>query len=206
MKIRNKIIALMISLIAIPTFAIAKDGPYIGVKAAKIDIDYKTVDNVDLNKVFPGDFEALDLHLGYNLGSAFFELGYINSNKESKNLGTAVFSGVTLTGSSSLEFDGYRIGAGYNFPINKQFVIKPFINYYDIDITASGTFTATSGSTSVSATTTVSGSDQMIDAGLGFDYLIDERSKISFGYARTLDSLDDTDNVQTFSLSFNHQF
>ena len=72
MKIRNKIIALIISLIAIPTFAVAKDGPYIGAKAAKIDIDYKTVDNVDLNRIFPGDFEALDLHLGYNLGSAFF--------------------------------------------------------------------------------------------------------------------------------------
>ena len=44
MKIRNKIIALMISLIAIPTFAIAKDGPYLGAKYAKIDIDYKTSD------------------------------------------------------------------------------------------------------------------------------------------------------------------
>lgn len=203
MKIKNKIIALMISLIAMPTLALAKDGPYIGAKAAKIDIDYKTFEGVDLNQVFPSDFDALDLHVGYNMGAAFFELGYINSNKESKNLGTAVFSGVTFTGNTSLEFDGFRIGAGYNFPINKQFVIKPFINYYDLDITASGTLTA-SGTTIT--TTTVSGSDEMIDAGLGFDYLIDERSKISLGYARTLDSLDDTDNVQTISLSFNHQF
>ena len=206
MTIKNKIIALMISLIAMPTFALAKDGPYIGAKAAKIDIDYKTFEGVDLNQVFPSDFDALDLHVGYNMGATFFELGYINSNKQSKNLGSSTFGGITLSANTNLEFDGYRIGAGYNFPINKQFVIKPFINYYEIDLTASGTVTVTDGTTSLSATSTVSGSDEMIDAGLGFDYLIDERSKISFGYARTLDSLDDTDNVQTFSLSFNHQF
>jgi hypothetical protein len=65
MKIRNKIIALVISLIAIPTFALAKDGPYVGAKYAKIDVDYKTVDGIDLNKLFAGNFNAYDLHLGY---------------------------------------------------------------------------------------------------------------------------------------------
>ena len=75
MKIKNKIIALMISLIAMPTFALAKDGPYIGAKYAKIDVDYKTIDGVDLNQVFPTDFNALDLHVGYNLGNGFFEFG-----------------------------------------------------------------------------------------------------------------------------------
>ena len=206
MKIRNKIIALMISLIAMPTFAIAKDGPYIGAKAAKIDIDYKTFEGVDLNQVFPSDFKALDLHLGYNLGSGFLEIGYINSNKETKNLGTATFGSITLRANTTLEFDGYRFGAGYNFPISKQFVIKPFINYYNLDLTASGTVTVTSGTTSLSATSTVSGSDSMVDAGLGFDFLIDEKSKISFGYARTVDSLEDTKNIQTYSLSFNYNF
>jgi predicted porin len=206
MKIRNKIIALMISLIAIPTFALAKDGPYAGVKYAKIDVDYKTVDGVDLNRLFPTDFNAWDIHLGYNLGNGFFEFGYINSNNESKNLGSTNFGSVTLSANTSLDFDGYRIGAGYNFPVSKEFVIKPFINYYEIDLSASGTLTVTSGSTTVSATSTVSGTDTMIDAGVGFDYLVNDRTKISLSYARTLDSLDDTNKVQTLALSANYQF
>ena len=206
MKIKNKIIALMISLIAMPTFALAKDGPYAGAKYSKIDVDYKTVDGVNLNQVFPSDFNAWDLHLGYNLGNGFFELGYIKSNKESKNLGSTNFGSVTLSANTSLDFDGYRIGAGYNFPVSKEFVIKPFINYYNLDLTASGTLTVTAGSTSVSATSTVSGSDTMIDAGIGFDYLVNDRTKITLSYARTLDTLDDTSKVQTLALSGSYQF
>ena len=206
MKIRNKIIALMISLIAIPTFAVAKDGPYLGAKYAKIDVDYKTIDGVDLNKVFPTDFNALDLHVGYNLGNSFFEFGYINANKESKNLGSTNFGTVTLSASTNIDFDGYRIGAGYNFPVSKEFTIKPFINYYELDLKASGTLTATAGTTSVSATSTISGTESMIDAGVGFDYIVNERTKIGLSYARTLDSLADTKKVETLALSASYQF
>ena len=206
MKIRNKIIALMISLIAIPTFALAKDGPYLGAKYAKIDIDYKTIDGVDLNQVFPADFNALDLHVGYNLGSGFFEFGYINANKESKNLGSTNFGTVTLSASTNIDFDGYRIGAGYNFPVSKEFTIKPFINYYELDLKASGTLTATAGTTSVSATSTISGTESMIDAGVGFDYIVNDQTKIGLSYARTLDSLADTKKVETLALSASYQF
>ena len=206
MKIRNKIIALMFSLIAMPTFALAKDGPYLGAKYAKIDVDYKKIDGVDLNQVFPTDFNALDLHVGYNLGNSFFEFGYINANKESRGLGSTNFGTVTLSASTNIDFDGYRISAGYNFPVSKEFKIKPFINYYELDLTASGSLTVTAGTTSVSATSTISGTESMIDAGIGFDYVVNDRTKIGLSYARTIDSLADTNKVETLALSASYQF
>jgi hypothetical protein len=210
MKISNKIIALMISLIAMPTFAIAKDGPYVGAKYAKIDVDYETVDGIDLNKLFAGNFNAYDLHLGYGIGNGFFELGYIKSSDESKNLGSTTFATsageATISASTGMKFDGYRIGAGYNFPVNNQFNIKPFINYYEIDMTASGTLTVTGDGTTVSIGTTASGKDSMIDAGLGFDYVINNQTKIGLSYAQTIDSLTDTKKVQTWALSASYQF
>ena len=210
MKIRNKIVALMISLIAMPTFALAKDGPYIGAKYAKIDVDYKTVDGIDLNKLFAGKFNAYDLHLGYGVGNGFFEVGYIKSSDESKNLGSTTVTtsaGATeISASTGMKFDGYRIGAGYNFPVNNQFTIKPFINYYGIDMTASGTLTVASGSTTVSIGTTASGSDSMTDVGLGFDYIVNDKTKIGLSYSQSIDELQNTDKVQIYSLSFNHKF
>jgi hypothetical protein len=211
MKIRNKIIALIISLIAIPNFAIAKDGPYIGAKYAKIDVDYKIVDGIDLNKLFAGKFNAYDLHLGYGVGNGFFEVGYIKSSDESKNLGSTTVTtsagAATISANTGMKFDGYRIGAGYNFPVNNQFTIKPFINYYGIDMTASGTLTvADGGSTIVSIGTTASGSDSMTDIGLGFDYIVNDKTKIGFSYAQTIDSITDTKKVQTLALSASYQF
>ena len=121
MKLRNKIIALMISLIAIPSFALAKDGPYLGAKYAKIDVDYKTVDGIDLNKLFAGNFNAYDLHVGYGIGNGFFELGYIKSSSENKSLGSTTVTtssgSATISASTGMKFDGYRVGAGYNFPL-----------------------------------------------------------------------------------------
>ena len=67
----------MISLIAMPTFALAKDGAYIGLKPSKIKIDYKSIDGFDMNQVIETDFKTLDAHVGYNVGNAFFEFGYL---------------------------------------------------------------------------------------------------------------------------------
>jgi hypothetical protein len=210
MKIRNKIIALMISLIAIPTFAIAKDGPYVGVKAANININYEKIDGVDIGLILPSEFNAWDFNIGYNLGNSFFELGYIKSSDESKNLGSTTVTtsagSATISASTGMKFDGYRIGAGYNYPVNNQFIIKPFINYYELDMTASGTLTVAAGSTTVRIGTTASGSDSMIDAGLGFDYIINNQTKIGLSYAQTIDSITDTKKVQTWALSANYQF
>jgi len=206
MKIRNKIIALMISLIAIPTFAFAKDGPYIGVKASSIKIDFATVDGFNINDLAANDFKALDAHIGYNVGNGFFEFGYLNSDKGAKS-GTSTSGGVTITTTNfGYEFDGYRLGAGYNYNVGSNIVLKPFINYYDLKFTASGTILASDGSTTVSGNVSGSERDQAIDAGLGLDYVIDDKSKIGISYSQFIDKFADTDSTKVYSISFSHQF
>ena len=206
MKIRNKIIALVISLIAIPTFALAKDGPYIGVKASSIKIDFVTTDGFNFNSLVENEFKALDAHIGYNVGNGFFELGYLNSDKGTKS-GTSTSGGVTITTTNfGYEFDGYRLGAGYNYNVGNNIVLKPFINYYDLKFTASGTISASNGSTTVTGKVSGSERDQAIDAGLGLDYIINDKSKIGISYSQFIDKFTDTDSTKVYSIGFSHQF
>ena len=206
MKIRNKIIALVISLIAMPTFALAKDGPYIGVKASSIKIDFITTDGFNLNNLVENDFKALDAHIGYNVGNGFFELGYLNSDKGTKS-GTSTSGSVTITTTNfGYEFDGYRLGAGYNYNVGNNVVLKPFINYYDLKFTASGTISASNGSTTVTGKVSGSDRDQAIDAGLGLDYVINDKSKIGISYSQFIDKFTDTDSTKVYSIGFSHQF
>ena len=205
MKIRKKIIALMISLIAIPTFAIAKDGPYIGVKASSIKIDYKSIEGFNMNQVIETDFKTLDAHVGYNAGNAFFEFGYLNSDKGNK-VASLTVDGVTLTSNIGYEFDGYRLGAGYNYNVSNDLILKPFVNYYDLKFTGSGTITVSNGSRSASVAFGGSDRDQAIDAGLGLDYVINDKSKIGISYSQFIDKFSDTDSTKTYSISFNYQF
>jgi hypothetical protein len=205
MKIRNKIIALIISLIAIPTFALAKDGAYIGLKPSKIKIDYKSIDGFDMNQVIETDFKTLDAHVGYNVGNAFFEFGYLNSDKGTK-VSSLTVGGVTLTSNIGYEFDGYRLGAGYNYNLGSNFILKPFVNYYDLKFEGSGSITASNGSRSASVAFSGSDRDQAIDAGLGLDYVINNQSKIGVSYSQFIDKFADTDSTKIYSVSFSHQF
>ena len=54
----------------------------------------------------------------------------------------------------------------------------------------------------------VSGSerDQAIDAGLGLDYVINDKSKIGISYSQFIDKFTDTDSTKVYSIGFSHQF
>jgi hypothetical protein len=207
---KKKIMALIISLMFMPGLSVAQDGPYLGVKYDKINIDYKTVDGIDLNQIFGNKFDAYDFHAGYNLGNGFFEIGYIKSSDEQKYLGSTSFrtsSGTaTISASTGMKFDGYRLGAGYNYAVNKQFTIKPFINYYELNFTESGVITVSLGSTSVRIGGSLSGKDNLIDGGIGFDYLINENTKLGLSYARSIDSVQDTNKIQTVAINASYKF
>jgi len=202
---RNKIIALMISLMMMTNFAIAKDGPYLGAQLSKINIDYKTVEGIDLKELYADQFNALDLHAGYNFGDSFIELAYVKSSEETKSLGSLTVGSITLSGNTKLKFDGWRIGAGHNFKINDNLSIRPFINYYDLNSTETWSVTVT-GSSTLKSSASYDGSDSMVDAGLGFDYKINENSKIGLSYSRSIDELKNTNKTEIYSISYNQKF
>ena len=200
----KKLLTILTSFLLFTFAAIADDGPYVGFKPSKLKIKWSTVEGIDLNEIYDDEYRVMDFHAGYNFGKYFVELGYLDSSKEGLS-GSASGGGITVSGSSSLEFDGWRIGAGYNHQVNDKINIKPFINYYDIDYKASLNISVT-GSATFEAAANASGSESMIDAGLGVEYILNEKSKIGFSYSQSIDDLDDTDKVENLAINVSYQF
>ena len=207
MKIKNKIIALMISLIAMPTFALAKDGPYLGIKASNLKLNYDTIDGVDLNEIYDKKIRAYDYHIGYNTGSWFGEFAYLKSETGNRNI-VSVTSGIyTFTADTKIDFDGFRLGGGYNFKPSKELSIKPFANIYRLDTNAKLTGTITDGEDTYSEDLwKISGKETMIDAGLGIGYSFSENVSLEASYSRSFKEIEDVDKIEMLSISLKYNF
>ena len=206
MKIRNKIIALMISLIAMPTFALAKDGPYAGVKASNVKLDYSTVEGLNLNNVYDRNIRAYDYHIGYNTGNWFGEFGYVDSQKGNRNLLNVTDGVYTLSVDTAVDFKGYRLGGGYNFKPSKEISLRPFANIYRLDVSAEISGTVTGGGNTVKAAWKTSGNDTMIDAGLGLAYAFNDNVAIEASYSQSFKEIEDTDKIEMLSISLKYNF
>jgi hypothetical protein len=206
MKIRNKIIALMISLIAMPTFALAKDGPYAGVKASNVKLDYSTVEGLNLNNVYDRNIRAYDYHIGYNTGNWFGEFGYVDSQKGNRNLLNVTDGVYTLSVDTAVDFKGYRLGGGYNFKPSKEISLRPFANIYRLDVSAEISGTVTGGGDTVKAAWKTSGNDTMIDAGLGLAYAFNDNVAIEASYSQSFKEIEDTDKIEMLSISLKYNF
>jgi hypothetical protein len=206
MKIRNKIVALMISLIAIPTFALAKDGPYAGVKASNVKLDYSTVEGLNLNNVYDRNIRAYDYHIGYNTGNWFGEFGYVDSQKGNRNLLNVTDGVYTLSVDTAVDFKGYRLGGGYNFKPSKEISLRPFANIYRLDVSAEISGTITGGGDTIKAAWKTSGNDTMIDAGLGLAYAFNDNLAIEASYSRSFKEVEDTDKIEMLSISLKYNF
>ena len=206
MKIRNKIIALMISLIAMPTFALAKDGPYAGVKASNVKLDYSTVEGLNLNNVYDRNIRAYDYHIGYNTGNWFGEFGYVDSQKGNRNLLNVTDGVYTLSVDTAVDFKGYRLGGGYNFKPSKEISLRPFANIYRLDVSAEISGTVTGGGNTIKAAWKTSGNDTMIDAGLGLAYAFNDNVAIEASYSQSFKEVEDTNKIEMLSISLKYNF
>ena len=196
----------MISLIAMPTFALAKDGPYAGVKASNVKLDYSTVEGLNLNNVYDRNIRAYDYHIGYNTGNWFGEFGYVDSQKGNRNLINVTDGVYTLSVDTAVDFKGYRLGGGYNFKPSKEISLRPFANIYRLDVSAEISGTVTGGGDTVKAAWKTSGNDTMIDAGLGLAYAFNDNVAIEASYSQSFKEIEDTDKIEMLSISLKYNF
>ena len=203
----KKISNILVLFLVFSFSAVAEDRPYLGLKYQQLKVDHITVDGYDLNNFAPDKFKLMDVHIGYNFSNNLFvELGYLKSDDPSKS-GTQTVGGITITGTNvKLEVDGFRIGTGYNYKATDKLLIKPFVNYYDLDIKGSGTLTASAGAATATAGLSGTDSDNMIDAGVNLAFIINENSQLGLSYSRAIDKLDDTDKNEILSANISYQF
>ena len=196
----------MISLIAMPTFALAKDGPYAGVKASNVKLDYSTVEGLNLNNVYDRNIRAYDYHIGYNTGNWFGEFGYVDSQKGNRNLINVTDGVYTLSVDTAVDFKGYRLGGGYNFKPSKEISLRPFANIYRLDVSAEISGTVTGGGNAIKAAWKTSGNDTMIDAGLGLAYAFNDNVAIEASYSQSFKEVEDTNKIEMLSISLKYNF
>jgi hypothetical protein len=202
----KKIVTILAVILGLASVAHSKDAPYVGLKYSQLKIDHSTVEGFDLNNFIADDYKVLDLHLGYNFGNWFTELGYLKSDSPSKS-GVQTAGGITITGANvKTEFDGWRIGTGYNYQLNDKFSVRPFANFYKVSIDYSGSLTANSGAVQVIAAGSGSDNDNMIDVGVALNYAIAENSRIGVSYSQAVDKLEDTDSQKILSVNFAYQY
>jgi len=202
----KKILLTILAFSVLSFNAVAEDGFYGGVKYSKLKVDYSTIDGLDLNEVYESDFNAIDYHIGYNTGNWFYEAAYLDAGDESKNLANITSGIYTLTIDTKIEIDGFRFGTGYNHQFNDKFSIRPFANIYKLDTTATVSGTITNGTDALTASIQQSGSDTMMDAGVGFQYNVNERFSVGASYSTTIDEIEDTDEIETTAITASYKF
>lgn len=196
-----KIIIANLFALLIFSFASNAEQPYLKFGVSKLKTDYITIDGINLKDIYADNFNVYTFTGGYNFGKFFLEGRYFKSSKESKS-GSASFSGVSVSGSTDVKFDGQSIGAGYNFQINDNFYIKPSIHYVNIDIDATINLSIAGSSYSFDT----SGSDNTIEAAVAAAYKINDNSEIEFVYSSYLDDVTTTKDASTLGVNFSHKF
>ena len=176
--------------------------PYVKLGVSQLKMDFKTIDGIDYGLIYADKYDVYNLSGGFEFDNNFFIEGrYFWTSEESKS-GSASVGGISVSGSTKVDIDGYSIGGGYNYKVNEKFSVRPSIHYVDVDVNSTVNLTI-SGS---SATFDTGGSDQLLEAGIELAYAINENSNVSFIYTRYLDDLGTAEKMNTMGISYKHNF
>ena len=205
MKVLITLIVMKLYLLIAST-AFTETNLYGGLKYGQLNVDRSTVDGYDLDNFAPTEFSFYDVFIGYNLNKNFFaELGYVKSDKEPVT-GSQTVNSITITGTNiSQEFDGFRLGAGYKHQVKDGLLIKPFLNYYEVDVTSSGTFVASSGSATATASISGTQGENWTEAGLGISYIIN-KFDVGLSYSKSVSDMDEVEDTDIISLNLSYNF
>jgi len=178
---------------------------YLGISSINFDLDYQSVEGVNLGSFYEEDFSAVEFYIGKNLGANFIEIGYFDTSAETKTL-SGTISSITFSGSTTMEFDGIRVGLGRSFVYNNKLNSKLKINYYDIDFDESAAAAVTSGSSTFKATASYSGSSDMLTIGYGLGYMINDKLGLELDYEQSINEPTNIDEVKLLGLNLIYKF
>jgi len=178
---------------------------YLGISSINFDLDYQSVEGVNLGSFYEEDFSAVEFYIGKNLGANFIEIGYFDTSAETKTL-SGTISSITFSGSTTMEFDGIRVGLGRSFVHNNKLNSKLKINYYDIDFDESAAAAVTSGSSTFKATASYSGSSDMLTIGYGLGYMINDKLGLELDYEQSINEPTNIDEVKLLGLNLIYKF
>tara|TARA_B100000035_G_scaffold303922_1_gene303033 strand:+ start:448 stop:1101 length:654 start_codon:yes stop_codon:yes gene_type:complete len=178
---------------------------YFGISSINFDLDYQSVEGVNLGSFYEEDFSAVEFYIGKSLGANFIEIGYFDTSAETKTL-SGTISSITFSGSTTMEFDGIRVGLGRSFMHNNKLNSKLKINYYDIDFDESAAAAVTSGSSTFKATASYSGSSDMLTIGYGLGYMINDKLGLELDYEQSINEPTNIDEVKLLGLNLTYKF
>ena len=185
----------------------SNEGVYFGAKYDKITLDRETVDGYDLNKFATTSYDVIDLHIGKEIKDKFYvEGGYFFSTSKEKVTGSQTVSGVTISGSIETELDGFRGTAGYKHSLANNLAIKPNLNLYIAEESATAALTASAGSRTATASAEDSDSASFFSAGLTVSYKIMDKLEAGVTYTTNLSDIDGVDSYETLGLSLSFNF
>ena len=198
---------LTLSLIFITFMPIksSAEGLYMGISSVQFDVDYQSIESVDLGVFYEEDFYGAEIYVGKEFDDMFIELGYFDTSNESKTL-AGTFSGITFSGTTQLGFDGFRIGAGKNIEHNESLTSRLKVNYYDIDYTDNVSAAVTTGSATYVASASLSSSSDMLTLGYGLNYDFGNNLTLELDYEQSINEPTNIDEVKILGLNFGYKF
>jgi len=194
----------IIILIMFPSSLYANDDYFTKIQTSKINIEFATIEGVDLKDVYKDELEFNEFIIGRNFGDAFVEIGYGVTESGRKSLLNFTSNSITFNLDSIIQLRSKKIGIGYNYDLGEKIKFTPVVNYRHVEYDASfetGFSIAGSGTFAGSATATES--ESAFDFGLGFAYKISENSNLGLRFSTTLhDNISDTESMSMFGLSY----
>lgn len=201
----KNILSLSLLLITFMPIKSSAGDLYMGISSVKFDVDYQSIESVDLGLFYEKDFYGAEIYVGKKFDDMFVELGYFDTSNETKTL-AGTYSGITFSGTTQLGFDGFRIGAGKNIQHNENLISRLKINYYDIDITENLSAAVATGSATYVASASLSSSSDMLTLGYGLNFDFGNNLTLELDYEQSINEPTNVDEVKILGLSFGYKF
>ena len=97
------------------------DNAYVGLDFSKISIDYRTEKSVVYDDVYDSSFTGMNPYLGYHFDDSWSaEVGYMETNDNSKTVGTTSKNSLSISGMTKVELRTWHLDGVYKYSIGNN--------------------------------------------------------------------------------------